>query len=112
MESWEKEAIESNGPMDQIAKTVYKIRGLPELVRIRCGFLIKDMLKHFKKKITNEEQFKKNWTELSLYMYSAHSSTITTLLNGLGLDQVKFDEIHDNDFTLHLSRQFIEICIS
>lgn len=83
MEEWEKEAIKPDGPMDEIAKIVYKLRGLPELVRIRCGFLLKEQLDRFRQKINGKLK------DLALYIYSAHSSTITTLLNGLGLDQVK-----------------------
>lgn len=86
MEDWEKEAIEKDGPMEHIAKTVYKIRGMPELVRIRSGFLIKEMLKRFSEKI--DVKLKPDVDELKVYMYSAHSSTITTLMNGLGLEQV------------------------
>lgn len=73
--------------MEEIAKTVYKIRGLPQLVRIRSGFLIKEMLERFSNKIAINP--KPSIRDLKVYMYSAHSSTITTLMNGLGLDQVK-----------------------
>lgn len=82
-------AIIPDGPMDHIAKTVYKIRGNPKLVRIRCGFLIKELLERFTQKINGNNDIL-NMNELGLYMYSAHSSTITTLMNGLGLDQVQW----------------------
>lgn len=67
-------------PMEEISQTVYTLRARPELVRIRSGFLLKGMLKLFRAK-----QRGKLRPNRVLYMYSAHSSTITTLLHGLGL---------------------------
>lgn len=72
--------------MDEIAKLVYKLRGTKELVRIRSGFLLKEMLKRFKKKIKSKLD-----PDLALYIYSAHSSTVTTLLNGLDIKMVHFN---------------------
>lgn len=106
---WAEEACKPGGPMEEIAKVVYLLRAKPDLVRfsiflfsfsfsflifnyfifskqvrIRSGFLIKEMLERFKAK--------QNGTltpDRSLWMYSAHSSTITTLLNGLRFNLVR-----------------------
>lgn len=78
--------MKSGGPLEEIAKTVYALRAQPQLVRIRSGFLLSDMLERFRAK--QNGKFDPN-----LYMYSAHSSTISTLLNGLGLNLVK---MHNN----------------
>lgn len=96
LEKWEKEAIKKGGPMDEISKVVYKLRGLPELVKIRCGFLIKEMLNRFTWKVTPVNG---TLPELALYFYSGHSSTITTLMNGLGLDQVTLIHMYSFELT-------------
>lgn len=72
--------------MEAIANVTYKLRATPELVRIRSGFLIKDILERTAKKINGTLEP----TERSLYMYSAHSSTLATMLNGFGLNEVKY----------------------
>lgn len=80
---WAKEACAPGGPMEEIAKVVYELRAEPKLVRIRSGFLLKEMLERFKAKKKGKLE-----PDRALYMYSAHSSTITTLLNGLGFNLV------------------------
>lgn len=80
---WAEDACAPGGPMEEIAKVVYVLRAKPDLVRIRSGFLLKEMLERFKAKKNGELE-----PDRALYMYSAHSSTITTLLNGLGFNLV------------------------
>lgn len=80
---WAKDAIQSNGPMETITKATYKLRGTPELVRRRSGFLIKDILERSAKKLNSTLR-----PNLSLYMYSAHSATLATMLNGLQIFEV------------------------
>lgn len=70
--------------MEEIAKVVYLIRAKPKLVRVRSGFLLKEMLERFVAKSKGKLE-----PDRSLYMYSAHSSTITTLLNGMGFNLVR-----------------------
>lgn len=81
--NWAKEAIQSNGPMEAITRATYKLRGTPELVRRRSGFLIKDILERSAKKLNSTLR-----PNLSIYMYSAHSMTLATMLNGLGIFEV------------------------
>lgn len=83
--------------MEIIVNVTYKLRATPELVRLRSGFLIKDILERTAKKINGTLEPK----ERSLYMYSAHSSTLATMLNGFGLNEVFFI----NSFDL-LTRDF------
>lgn len=70
--------------MFEIARIVYKLRGLPELVKFRSGFLMKDILERTAKKIMGTLQP----ANQTLYMYSAHSTTLATMLNGFGLNEV------------------------
>lgn len=81
--AWAEEACKDGGPMHEIAQVVYLIRAKPDLVRIRSGFLLKEMLERFKAKKKDRLD-----PDRALWMYSAHSSTITTLLNGLGFNLV------------------------
>lgn len=69
--------------MEEIAKVVYLLRAKPELVKIRSGFLLKEMLERFKTKLNGTLT-----PNRALWMYSAHSSTITTLLNGMKFNMV------------------------
>lgn len=84
MPDWFEEATKPNGSMKEIARVVYKLRSIPKLARIRCGFLIKEMLEHFSLKINGTLK-----PDRSLYMYSAHSSTITNLFNSMGMIEVE-----------------------
>lgn len=83
---WAEEAIKPGNPMEKIANVTFKLRGTPELVRLRSGFLIKDILQRTAKKINGTLEP----TNQVLYMYSAHSSTLATMLNGFGLNEVIF----------------------
>lgn len=82
--AWAEEACAPGGPMEEIAKVVYLIRAKPNLVRVRSGFLLKEMLERFRAKKKGKLD-----PDRALWMYSAHSSTITTLLNGLGFNLVR-----------------------
>lgn len=81
---WVKEAIKKDGPMEIITRATYKLRGTPELVRRRSGFLIKDILERSAQKLNSTLR-----PDFQLYMYSAHSSTLATMLNGLGIFEVR-----------------------
>lgn len=82
MPEWAADAIKSGGPLEEIANTVYALRAQAPLVRIRSGFLLKEMLERFRAKQSGK-------VDPNLWMYSAHSSTISTLLNGLGFNLVR-----------------------
>lgn len=61
-----------------------KLKSTPALVRLSSGFLIKDIFKRFSKKI--EGRLKPS--NLTLWVYSGHSTTIKLLLNGFGFSTV------------------------
>lgn len=69
--------------MQSITETTYKLRGTPELVRLRSGFLIKEILERCQQKLNGTLK-----PDRSMWIYSAHSSTLATMLNGLKLNQV------------------------
>lgn len=81
-----KKEIEPNGLMEYISKWHFKLESAtPLLARLRSGFLLKEILEHFDHKI------KKTLTpDRSVWFYSAHDSTISHLLTGLGLFEVSF----------------------
>lgn len=85
---WAEEACKPGGPMEEIAKVVYLLRAKPKLVRIRSGFLLKEMLERFETKEKGKLK-----PDRVLWMYSAHSSTITTLLNGLRFNMVSLKKL-------------------
>lgn len=91
MPEWALDAIKPGSELEEIANRVYSLRAQPQLVRIRSGFLIKEMLERFEAKKNGELD-----PDIVLFMYSAHSSTITTLLNGLGLNLVRKLQLHKN----------------
>lgn len=83
MPDWANEAIKTGNPMEKIVEVTYRLRGTPELVRLRSGFLFKDILERTSQKINGTLK-----PDRSMWMYSAHSSTIATMLNGLKLNEV------------------------
>lgn len=76
--------------MEKIVEVTYKLRGTPALVRLRSGFLFKDILDRTAQKIQGTLK-----PDRSMWMYSAHSSTIATMLNGLKLNEVR-TRVHFN----------------
>lgn len=80
---WAEEACAPGGPLQDIAKTVYTLRAKPELMKIYSGYLLKEMLERFRAKKNG-----KLHPNRVVWIYSAHSSTITTLFNGLGFHLV------------------------
>lgn len=55
-----------------------------DIKRLKSGFLIREMLKHFTEK--TESKLK---PDRSLWMYSGHDFTIVNLLSALGVFEVK-----------------------
>lgn len=81
---WARKAIERNGTMEYIAQFYHKMYAdTPQLARVESGFLLKDMLKRFTQKINATLQ-----PDRSLWLYSAHSITVSLMLNSLGLFKV------------------------
>lgn len=99
---WALDAIKPGSALEEIANSVYSLRAQPKLVRIRSGFLIKSMLEHFEAKINDELD-----PDIVLFMYSAHSSTITTLLNGLGLTLVRNSHQEHRDESIYTIPCFV-----
>lgn len=74
--------------MEYITKISYKLKGTPQLARLKSGFLIKDIFEHFSKKINGTFH-----PDRTLWLYSGHSTTVTTMLNGLGFSEVIFKHV-------------------
>lgn len=73
--------MEENGVMEYIATFHHTMStGTPLLARLKSGFLIKEILEHFSQKIDSTLQ-----PDRSLFLYSAHETTIANILNSLGL---------------------------
>lgn len=84
LQNWAKKALKSNGPMENIAKFNFKSGSNTKLLaRLKSGFLLKDILDRFTHKI--EATLKPDY---SLWFYSAHDFTVSSLLNSLGLFEV------------------------
>lgn len=84
MADWAEKAIEPNGIMQSIADFAPQMKaGTPELARLRSGFLIKEMLERFTQKINSTLT-----PDRSLWIYSAHDTTITCFFKALGLLKV------------------------
>lgn len=81
MPNWAKETLKD---MEDTAKMVYYLRSMSDLVRLRTGFLLKEIFERAAQKINSTLQ-----PDRTLWMYSAHSSTVTTMLNGLGFSEVR-----------------------
>ncbi|XP_055300680.1 testicular acid phosphatase homolog [Sitodiplosis mosellana] len=81
-----KKEIEPNGVMEYVAKWHFKLESAtPLLARLRSGFLLKEILEHFTQKINKTLQ-----PDRSIFFYSAHDSTISYVLNSLGLFELHF----------------------
>lgn len=82
--------MEANGTMEYIATFHHTMStGTPLLGRLKSGFLLSEIFEHFSQKISSTLQ-----PDRSLWLYSAHETTIANMLNSLGLFNVC-----DNIFT-------------
>lgn len=76
--------MEPNGTMEYIATFDYKTYAdTPLLARLKSGFLLKEILEHFSKKVDSTLQ-----PNRTLWLYSGHDITILNMLNSLGLFEV------------------------
>lgn len=81
---WAEKVVEPNGIIERIAESHFKFNtATPELARLKSGFLIKEMMDRFTKKIFGTLE-----PDRSLWLYSAHDETIANVLNSLGLFEV------------------------
>lgn len=81
---WAQKVMQPNGAMEYIATFDYKTYAdTPLLARLKSGFLLKEILEHFSKKV--DSTLEPNRT---LWLYSAHDVTILNMLNSLGLFEV------------------------
>lgn len=76
----------------------YSLIGTREISRYSSGFLLREIIERFYKKIDVENPLKPN---RNLWLYSAHDTTITGLMNLLGLLEVSvlgfnFNNLHKN----------------
>lgn len=65
----------------------------PELARLTSGFLLKEILQRFDKKVDSTLQ-----PNRSLWVYSGHDYTLVNLLNSLGLFKVFVNKIYLIEF--------------
>lgn len=73
--------------MEYIAKLhINSYAATPELARLKSGFLIKEIMERFKKKIDATLS-----PDRSLWLYSAHDYTIANMLNAFGVYKVRID---------------------
>lgn len=76
--------MESNSPMQYIAKFYFTIdSNTPELAKLKSGPLLKEIMERFTQKINSQLV-----PDRSLWLYSAHDTTICAMLNSLGLLEV------------------------
>lgn len=83
---WAEKAIEVNSTMENIALFDVKIyASTPQLARLSSGFLLKEMLERFSRKINSTLK-----PDRSIWFYSTHYFTLSNLLNSLGLFEQVF----------------------
>lgn len=86
---WAHDAIKPNGTMEYIVGFYHKMYAdTPEMSRIESGLLIREMYERFEQKVNGTLQ-----PNRSAWFYSAHSITISFMLNSLGLFEVCFINI-------------------
>ncbi|XP_031629368.1 prostatic acid phosphatase-like isoform X2 [Contarinia nasturtii] len=98
--SWAQEAIKPKGVMEYIASFNQKLKSdTKELARLQSGFLIKEIFERFGQKINSTLQ-----PNRSIWYYSAHDTTISSMLNSLGLL-----ELHILPFACSLHFELYEV---
>lgn len=80
---WTKKVF-PGGDLEMLAAKCFQINtSTPELARLKSGFLIREIINRFTDKIAS-----KLMPNRSIWIYSAHDSTIASVLNSLGLFEV------------------------
>lgn len=81
---WTKKIYPSN-EIDQLVQLIFKaLTYVPNLAKIRSGFLLKDILD--RSALKNHGSLVPN---LSVYMYSVHDTNIYSLITALGIPSVR-----------------------
>lgn len=103
---WAEEAIQPDGPMEYMAKYIFKLGSAsPQLSKMKTGFILKEMMERFQQKIDSTLQ-----PDRSLWLYSCHDFTISNVLESLGMFEVRFEHfvsIYNIDYlnkNIHSSR--------
>lgn len=85
LQDWQAKAIEPNGIMEFMASHSFKTQTATKLLaRLKVGFLLRDIFDRFTKKLNSMLQ-----PDRSLWIYSAHDTTVANVLDALGLFEVK-----------------------
>lgn len=89
---WAKEALRWNHTLEYLTIYLYKsFTHSNEMKKLQAGFLIKEMLDHFKSKISSTLK-----PDRSLWMYSGHDLTIVNVLNALNV----YDQVGDHGLNI------------
>lgn len=82
---WTNRALKSNKTLEYLSAVLFETNThTEELKRLNAGYILEQMLKHFKSKIAL------NAKPESLWIYSAHDETIVNVLNSLNVFDVRF----------------------
>lgn len=74
------------GELEWAANYSFKLQTItPEMARLKSGFLIREVLDRFAQKIGSTLS-----PDRSVWIYSAHDTTVANILNTLNLFEVKF----------------------
>lgn len=72
------------GDFEWVANRDFQLQtNTPELARLKSGFLIREILDRFSQKMKSQLN-----PDRSLWLYSAHDTTVANILNALGLFEV------------------------
>lgn len=89
---WTNEVFGDGSDFEWCANRDFQLQtNTPELARLSTGFLIRQMLEHFSRKIKSTLL-----PDRSLWIYSAHDTNIANILNSLGLFDVSPNHRIDN----------------
>lgn len=84
LSDWAKNAIEPNGLMEYMAVHSFKAQtATKQMARLKTGFLLKEIFDRFAQKLNTTLR-----PDRYLWMYSAHDTTISNILDSLGLFEV------------------------
>lgn len=83
--AWVNEVLKSNKTMEYLAGVFFEASShSEEMKKLKVGYLLKEMLEHFQAKISSTLT-----PDRSLFIYSAHDTTIANFLNGLNVYDVR-----------------------
>lgn len=78
---WTKKVYVPGGDLEWVANHAFQIStNTTELARLKTGFLIREIVDRFAQKINSQLS-----PDRTLWMYSAHDTTVANVLNSLGL---------------------------